>query len=189
MCNERLRIVLSHRGCTISIAVMHPSLEHIGSYKLNFGMECYLKHVNNSKFQVALSKLRTSSHSLEFERGRYTCPKLSVDQPLCMSCNVVEDEEHFVLHYQNNREERKLLIQKIIYERLFFFHFFFSSSSEQFVFLMRRSDLQFMAWFGKFLDCKSSDVMRVHVEDKGLFFCGFFVTGGSVWWHAVPSVM
>ena len=50
------------------------------SYKLNFGMECDLKHVNNSKFRVALCNLRTSSHSLEIERGRYTRPKLNVDQ-------------------------------------------------------------------------------------------------------------
>ena len=85
------------------------------SYKLNFGMECYLKHVNNSKFRVALSKLRTSSHSLEIERGRYTRPKLNVDQRLCMSCNV-EDEEHFVLHCQDNRGERELLFQKYIWE-------------------------------------------------------------------------
>ena len=30
--------------------------------------------------------------------------------------------------------------------------------------------------------------MRVHVEDNGLCFYGLFVTGGNVWWHAVPSV-
>ena len=34
------------------------------SYKLNFVMECYLKHVNNSKFRVALPKLRTQSHPI-----------------------------------------------------------------------------------------------------------------------------
>ena len=59
-------------------------------------MECYLKHVNNSKFRVALSKLRTSSHSLEIERGLYTRPKLNVDQRLCMSSNVVEDEKKYI---------------------------------------------------------------------------------------------
>ena len=52
-------------------------------------------------------------HSLEIERGRYTRPKVNVDQRLCMSCNVVEGEEHFVLHCQDNRVERELLFQKI----------------------------------------------------------------------------
>ena len=148
ICNERLKncFITSWlhdlHSCNTSI------IRTYRSYKLNFGMECYLKHVNNSKFRVALSKLRTSSHSLEIERGRYTRPKLNVDQRLCMSCNVVEDEEHFVLHCQDNRMERELLFQKIYMRDSSFFNL---SSFEQFVFLMRCSDLQIMAWFGKFI--------------------------------------
>ena len=113
ICNERLknRFITSWlhdlHNCNTSI------IRTYRSYKLNFGMECYLKHVNNSKFRVALFKLRTSSHRLEIERGRYTRPKLNLDQRLCMSCNVVEDEEHFVLHCQDNRVEREFLFQKI----------------------------------------------------------------------------
>ena len=148
ICNERLKncFITSWlhdlHSCNTSI------IRTYRSYKLNFGMECYLKHVNNSKFRVALSKLRTSSHSLEIERGRYTRPKLNVDQRLCMSCNVVEDEEHFVLHCQDNRVERELLFQKIYMRDSSFFNL---SSFEQFVFLMRCSDPQIMAWFGKFI--------------------------------------
>ena len=148
ICNERLKNCFitswSHdlHSCNTSI------IRTYRSYKLDFGMECYLKHVNNSKFRVALSKLRTSSHSLEIERGRYTRPKLNVDQRLCMSCNVVEDEEHFVLHCQDNRMERELLFQKIYMRDSSFFNL---SSSEQIVFLMRCSDPQIMAWLGKFI--------------------------------------
>ena len=148
ICNERLKncFITSWlhdlNNCNTSI------IRTYRSYKLNFGMECYLKHVNNSKFRVALSKLRTSSHSLEIERGRYTRPKLNVDQRLCMSCNVVEDEEHFVLHCQDNRVERELLFQKIYMRDSSFFNL---SSVEQFVFLMGCSDPQIMAWFGKFI--------------------------------------
>ena len=148
ICNERLKncFITSWlhdlHSCNTSI------IRTYRSYKLNFGMECYLKQVNNSKFRVALSKLRTSSHSLEIERGRYTRPKLNVDQRLCMSCNVVEDEEHFVLHCQDNRVERELLFQKTYMRDSSFFNL---SSFEQFVFLMRCSDPQIMAWFGKFI--------------------------------------
>ena len=69
ICNERLKncFITSWlhdlHSCNASI------IKTYRSYKLNFGMECYLKHVNNSKFRVALSKLRTSSHSLEIEPG------------------------------------------------------------------------------------------------------------------------
>ena len=115
ICNERLKncFITSWMhdldSCNTSI------IRTYRSYKLNFGMECYLKHVNNSKFRVALSKLRTSSHSLKIERGHCTRPKLNVDQRLCMSCNVVEDEEYFVLHCQDNRVKRELL-KKYIWE-------------------------------------------------------------------------
>ena len=97
---------------------------------------------------MALSKLRTSSHSLEIERSRYSRPKLNVDQRLYMSCNVVEDEEHVVLHCQDNREERELLFQKLCMRDSSFFNL---SSSEQFVFLIRCTDPQIMACFGKFI--------------------------------------
>ena len=113
ICNERLKNCL----ITTWLPDLHSCNTYIigtyRSYKLNFGKECYLKDINNSKFCAALSKLRTSSHNLEMERGRYTRPKLNVDLRLCMSCNVAEDEEHFVLLCQDNRVERELLFQKL----------------------------------------------------------------------------
>ena len=47
-------------------------------YKMNFGTECYLKHVSKPKFRITLSKARASSHDLEVERGRYVRPKLNI---------------------------------------------------------------------------------------------------------------
>ena len=49
-------------------------------------------------------------HNLEIERGRYTRLKLNVDQRLCMSSNVIEDEKHFLLHWQDNWVERELFV-------------------------------------------------------------------------------
>ena len=82
-------------------------------YKSSFGTECYLKFINHSKFRVALSNLRTCSHNLDIERGRYVRPKLNVDQRLCLSCNVVEDEEHFITNCSFNQTERRLLYSKM----------------------------------------------------------------------------
>ena len=95
---------------------------------------------------MTLSKFRTSSCNLEIERGRYTRPKLNVDQRLCMSCNVVEDEEHIVFHCQDNRAECKLFLQNLDTR-----YSFLQLSAEQYVFRMRCSDPQILAWLGKFI--------------------------------------
>ena len=73
----------------------------------------YLKSISNPKLRVALSKLRTSLHDLEIERGRYVRPKLNVDERLCMSCNVVENEEHFATACKDSEVERALFTNNL----------------------------------------------------------------------------
>ena len=80
---------------------------------MNFGSECYLKHISKPKFRIALSKLRASSHDLEVERGRYVRPKLDKNKRLCISYHVIKDEEHFVTDCVNNREMSKSFSEKI----------------------------------------------------------------------------
>ena len=61
---------------------------------LNFEFKPYLDLiVIVRKFRVALSKLRTSSHRLEIEMGRWTRP---VETPKCKHCHTLEDEYHFI---------------------------------------------------------------------------------------------
>ena len=56
----------------------------------------YLEYVTIRKFRNALSKLRTSSHGLEIERGRYN--NIEKDQRICKLCKTdIETEIHFVL--------------------------------------------------------------------------------------------
>ena len=83
---------------------------------MNFGTECYLKHISKPKFKIALPKLRASSHDLKVEWGRYVRPKLDINERLCISCHVIEDEEHFVTDFVNNREMRKSFFEKYRYE-------------------------------------------------------------------------
>ena len=82
-------------------------------YKSSFGTACYLKSISNPELGVALSKLRASSHDLEIERGHYVRPKLNVDVRLYLSCNVVENEEHFVAACKDNEVERALFTNKL----------------------------------------------------------------------------
>ena len=72
-----------------------------------------MKSISYSKLRVALSKLRASSHDLEIDRGRYVRPELNVDERLCLSCNVVENEENFVTACKDNEVEQALFTNKL----------------------------------------------------------------------------
>ena len=47
------------------------------------------------------------------KRGRYVRPKLNVNERFCLSCNVVENEEHFVTARKDNETERTLFTNKL----------------------------------------------------------------------------
>ena len=94
-CHERFK-----RFCFQCLSDLHSGDTSIARtyrlYESSFGTECYLRSISNPKSKVALSKLRASSRDLEIEHGRYVRPRLNIDERLCLSCNVVENEEHFV---------------------------------------------------------------------------------------------
>ena len=116
-------------------------------YKSSFGTECYLKSISNPKLKVALSKLRASSDDLELEHGPYVRPKLNVDERLCLSCNGVENEEHFVTACKDNEVERALFTNKLEKRDPSFANL---TNKEKFIFLMTCADSQILTWFGKF---------------------------------------
>ena len=75
--------------------------------KQNHNFESYL-HINNFQNRNAIAKLRTSSHKLEIETGRWN--KIPRDQRICKKCilNKIEDENHFLFEcqmYSNERSE------------------------------------------------------------------------------------
>lgn len=75
-------------------------------FKHNFESERYLTVISDSKYKIAMSRFRISSHSLNIETGRYDgTPR---DQRICKSCsmNRVEDEYHFLLVCPHYRELR-----------------------------------------------------------------------------------
>ena len=117
-------------------------------YKTNFGIEIYLKYISKPKFRIALPKLRASSHDLEIERGRYVRPKLNLNERMCMSCHVIEDEEHFVTGCINNLDMRDSLFNKIATKEPSFANL---SNRGKNIYLMSCNDRQILTWFGKFL--------------------------------------
>lgn len=66
-------------------------------FKHEFGFENYSDFIVESKFRVALSRFRISSHDLFIERGRYE--NLPRNERICKFCNSqsVESEYHFLL--------------------------------------------------------------------------------------------
>jgi hypothetical protein len=73
-------------------------------FKHEFKLEKYLSCISDKKYQIALTKLRLSSHDLAIETGRYT----NIDRQfrICRQCNMgfIENEYHFLLVCSKIRE-------------------------------------------------------------------------------------
>ena len=82
-------------------------------FKHNFAYENYLDIVSNIKHRNALTRLRTSSHNLMIETGRYIRPKIPISDRLCVTCKEIEDECHFLIQCRIFHEERNHLFTTI----------------------------------------------------------------------------
>ena len=50
------------------------------------------------KFIIALTRLRTATHRLLIETGRWVKPKpIALENRKCITCNLIEGEFHFIL--------------------------------------------------------------------------------------------
>ena len=68
----------------------NPVLRFYNKIKHNFGIETYLIGVKNDTFRRALTKLRSSSHTLAIETGRHSRPKMNVHERLCQMCHYMK---------------------------------------------------------------------------------------------------
>lgn len=116
--------------------------------KKNFGTEPYLSIVKNCKFRNAISQIRSSSHNLEIERGRHCKPIRPIEDRICNKCEIVEDEDHFLLACLNNVNERNALFEKISSVDPEFIHM---SRKGKFIYMMTNGNRQIMTWVGKYI--------------------------------------
>ena len=112
------------------------SMRTYNRIKSQFEWEPYIYLVKNRKYRHALAKMRTSS-LLAIERGWCTRPVNPADLRICTVCNVVEDEEHLLLHCVKYAEERNVLFSKIV---IAFPDFNNLSSNDKLVFLNSLQD-------------------------------------------------
>ena len=107
-----------------------PGLRLYRLFKHEFKCEPYLQNIKNKNLRKMFTRLRTNSHSLEIERGRYV--NRNESDRICTFCAVIENEFHFVMIcslYNNIRcdlfnEVTKLfpfICQYTPYERFLFF--------------------------------------------------------------------
>ena len=86
-------------------------LTFLKSLKEVYKSEKYLK-INNFGNRRAITKLRTSNHTLAIEAGRWT--NIERENRLCKQCteNKIEDEIHFFSSVQSTRLNVKRLLKQ-----------------------------------------------------------------------------
>ncbi len=82
-----------------------------GSYYLSIhdslSFAGYLDKIKTAKYRVALCRIRTSSHRLKVETGRWARPQIVYHERKCDLCQVLDDEYHFVLECRHHAETRE----------------------------------------------------------------------------------
>ena len=127
---------------------LYPSLRTYNRFKIDFKPEPYLNIIKKSKYNIAFSRFRAGSHTLEIERGRYSNPRTPVENRLCTMCQEIEDEKHFLISCKLYHCERINLFSKI---NKLVPHFRLSSDVEKFVFLLSNRNEQLLTWTAKFI--------------------------------------
>ena len=79
----------------------------------SFKFQTYLNHCASDKIRYAFARLKVASHRLEIEAGRWKRPNPTpVNDRICKSCSLLEDEYHFVLKCVLYVDIRKQYIKK-----------------------------------------------------------------------------
>ena len=94
----------------------HNKLRFYKTFKGCFKPEYYISNIDNRNQRAWISRLRTSSHRLEVERGRYT--GVPFRQRLCRYCppeesGSVDTETHFLLECTTFSNQRRCCLARI----------------------------------------------------------------------------
>ena len=123
--NFKLQCKQSIRNCfirdwlqRINDINISPIMRTYRLFKSDFYLEPYLIKVSNFKYRNAITKLRTSSHELNIEKGRHSPNHVPVEKRLCEICNTIEDESHFLLSCELYKNERLVLYKRLDLNRI-----------------------------------------------------------------------
>ena len=83
----------------------------------SFNFKTYLDDITITKFRVALTQLRLSSHRLRIETGRWNKPvSTPFHERICIICSKLEDEYHFLLECPAYNTLRSQYIKQYYYK-------------------------------------------------------------------------
>ena len=88
-----------------------PKLINYNKIKLTFTVPTYIRQSLTRQERSALAKFCCGNLPLKVETGRYR--NIPREQRLCTSCNVVEDEVHFLVKCERYTESRTILLNNI----------------------------------------------------------------------------
>ena len=101
----------------------HNKLRTYRVFKSSFTREPYLDLVRNRNQRSFITRLRTGSHHLHIETGRWTRPVTPVDQRTCSVCTPVssgpgsqthiDDEYHFLMSCPKFKNVREIAFQDV----------------------------------------------------------------------------
>ena len=122
----------------------HNKLRTYNKFKHTFEMEPYLSWSVDYKIRINMTKLRTSTHSLEIEMGRFKFKdgkSIHVNERICKFCNlnVVEDEKHVIMSCKNYDVSRIKMFEDI---SDIFPDFTLKDIEEKFIFIMSVKDIE-----------------------------------------------
>jgi exonuclease III len=106
-------------------------------FKTSLTREPYLDTLKSRPIRRQLAQLRTSSHKLHIETGRYN--KTQLADRTCLACKSkdIEDEEHFLIHCPTYYKERHILFNKAMIACA---NFSTLDSDQKFIWLMTAED-------------------------------------------------
>ena len=147
----------------------NPIIRYYSSHKTVVCMEHYLDSISDIRYRTTLTRLRTSSHTLEIEWGRYTVPRTPIFDRLCINCNDVKDEIHFLVYCKLYEESRNIFYKKVARRNSDFADF---TDHEKYIFLMKTTDPFILAWFGKYVfklfNIRSEHNMILYWQNDGI---------------------
>ena len=136
----------------------NPIMRTYKLFKTSFEEEKYLSCIKNYAYMNALCKIRTSSHTLPIEQGRWSGTVR--EERLCNKCNIIGDEYHFITSCSINENERSEFYRKLseVFKRQQYIN-----STDMYIFLLTCDNPHILSLLGKFL-YKSLKTYREHAS-------------------------
>ena len=109
-------------------------LRTYSKFKKEYATEQYVSVINQKKYRSAYAKFRCGVAQIKIGTCRYGLQRIPVEQRLCETCHVVEDEFHVVMECTMYDDIRKHCLNHI--SGLIHIPFFMFTIKEQFIQVM-----------------------------------------------------